>query len=154
MTCQPNPNTFIHATATCVCHLVSGLTTTFIYGLLDPRSKKLKYVGKSDNPTRRLKQHIGQANKFAAVPGTKDCKEIWIKGLLDLSYQPEVVILQEVHQNRWQGAEKEWIKRAKEAGCDLYNEAPGGVWIPPKKRRPGRRKKSYRNDVAKRRGVW
>lgn len=41
---------------------------TYIYGLKDPRDNQIYYVGKSDNPQRRLEQHLeGRINKANEV---------------------------------------------------------------------------------------
>jgi len=43
-----------------------GLKTTqvTIYGLVDPQTKEVFYVGRSSRPKSRLTQHINEANKF------------------------------------------------------------------------------------------
>lgn len=37
--------------------------TTFIYGLLDPRTKELRYIGKADDPNTRLAKHTKYSQK-------------------------------------------------------------------------------------------
>lgn len=41
---------------------------TYIYGLKDPRDNQIYYVGKSNDPQRRLEQHLeGRINKANEV---------------------------------------------------------------------------------------
>lgn len=36
---------------------------TFIYTLEDPRTKEIRYIGKSDNIEKRIKSHITRSKK-------------------------------------------------------------------------------------------
>lgn len=95
--------------------------TTFIYGLLDPRTQQLRYVGKSNNPTDRLKGHISEAKSIS-----KTHKSRWLRKLLNDSIFPELVILEEVSLCDFQAAEKWWIAYARSLGCLLVNGTDGG----------------------------
>jgi hypothetical protein len=108
--------------------------TTFIYCLRDPLTEEIRYVGKSDNPDRRLLQHIRESanNKYP--------KDRWINSLLTRGLRPILEILEEIPTSKWQTSEKKWIKNLKQAGTNLLNLAPGGVYIPKKKRRKRKRK--------------
>ena len=50
----------------------------YIYSLLDPVSGSTRYVGYSDNPARRLREHIGQARR-----GDQSHKARWLRGQMD-----------------------------------------------------------------------
>ena len=75
---------------------------TYIYGLKDPRDELIHYIGKSDKPERRRREHI-EDNETNAE------RVDWIADLLVCSLEPELVILQEVFRSEWQEAEIYWI---------------------------------------------
>lgn len=35
----------------------------YIYGLLDPRDNRCRYVGKTDDPERRFQEHLGAKDR-------------------------------------------------------------------------------------------
>jgi hypothetical protein len=92
---------------------------TFIYALIDPDTGKVRYVGKSDNPKKRLDRHI------AGYEPRPTHKSIWIRSLLSLQKKPRIIILEEVESDEWQTAERKWIKFYKEQGVGLTNTADG-----------------------------
>ena len=100
---------------------------TYIYGLEDPLNGKIFYVGKSDNPKRRLTQHLN-------VGKSRTKKAKVIKALKRNNLKPRLVILETVQKTRWEGAEKKWIKELRRSGHPLTNVAPGGVYVPKSKR--------------------
>jgi hypothetical protein len=124
--------------------------TSFIYALVCPIEKRIRYVGKTNLPSRRILQHIQDGREYRGS-ASLDSKKIstraaWIASLLRMGLEPQMVILEEVPRGRWESKEKEWIKRSKEAGCHLFNRTPGGAYI-PKNVRNGNghtRKKDYR----------
>ncbi len=97
--------------------------TTFIYGLFDPRNYSLRYIGKSDNPNLRLKQHI-----HFAINRTKSRshKDKWLRSLLSERLEPSIEILEEVSIDKWEEAESAWIAECREFGLNLTNETSGG----------------------------
>lgn len=110
-----------------------SLPHTFIYGLADPLSKKIHYVGKSDHPNKRLTQHL----KDGKSKRTKKAR--WIRSLTSRRLTPDLVILEEVATSKWADAERRWIRTLRKSGHPLTNQAPGGVYIPPSKRRKKRK---------------
>jgi hypothetical protein len=86
-----------------------------IYGLVDPRTKKIMYVGKSKSAKRRFKEHCKEMRR--KTPLYK-----WIADLLDYGMQPEMIILRKVKESDWQNVEIEEIAKRN----DLLNVAKGG----------------------------
>ncbi len=87
-----------------------------IYGLTDPRTDKVRYVGKTVTTTKqRLAGHISETRA-----GRASRKNAWIAGLLDAGLKPGIVVLATVDDGR--KAEEEWISRFP----DLLNVYPGG----------------------------
>lgn len=94
--------------------------TTFIYALCEPGSGEVRYIGKSDNPKRRLAVHCSDFTD-------KDTYRVrWLKALHIRGFKPEMVILCEVPLGGWQDAEKLQIRLAQMSGCRLVNLSPGG----------------------------
>lgn len=95
-----------------------------IYGLVDPRSGSLRYVGQSRDPERRLQGHLSGAGA-----GAKRKRE-WIQELRDEGSRPILVILDAAPPGQEADRlEFDWINRMNVVG-DLTNERLG----------PGRRR--------------
>jgi len=97
------------------------MKTTFIYGLKDPLTKEIRYVGKSNNPRIRLSSHLRDKSKTYKVN--------WINKLKRKGLGPELVVLEEVEYDKWQEKEKFYIKyyenltnytEGGECGCEGY----------------------------------
>ena len=54
---------------------------TFIYGLCDPETNEIRYIGKSNQPKKRLQDHIYSCER------TVTHKNNWIKSLLNKKYE-------------------------------------------------------------------
>ena len=61
---------------------------TYIYGLIDPRNKQLRYVGKANNLKKRLSKHVHDKSI--------NHKTCWIKSLSALNLRPEIIELGEI----------------------------------------------------------
>ena len=79
---------------------------TFIYGLLDPRKEfdHIRYIGKSDNPIKRFKQHINESKRKI---NKNKLKENWITDLITAKLSPMLVIIEKVNCENWQ---RHWWK--------------------------------------------
>lgn len=97
---------------------ISDKNKTYIYCLL--HNNNVKYIGKSDNPIRRLKEHI-KKSKYK-----KTYKDNWINGLIESSQEPELFILDEVPFDNFGFWEDFYIDLFKSFGFKLTNLAPGG----------------------------
>lgn len=101
----------------------------FIYGLVDPKTNELRYVGKSVNPLVRLRKHISERNVHDTY------KDRWLRKLYDLNIKPELIIIDEVKHNQWQFWERFYINYFKSIGCSLTNTTIGGDEPPSTKGR-------------------
>lgn len=96
--------------------------TTFIYGLIDPRTDQLRYVGKANDPTVRRYQHV-----CASQLNPRTHKNHWVKSLIKDGLKPEMTILEEVSSDDWEEAEVFWIQYMRFLGCKLVNSVAGGI---------------------------
>lgn len=97
--------------------------TTFIYALIDPRTKEIRYIGKADNPTYRCMKHVYESLS------AKTLKANWVKSLLKEGKRPVVRIIDEVLRSEWQAAEASYIEFYRSEGCILVNGTPGGEGV-------------------------
>lgn len=74
---------------------------TFIYGLVDPNTGIIRYVGKSNSPQTRLAAHCYEAQNSKS----RNHKNNWLKQLLDAGLVPVVVILEKCIMEVWQARE-------------------------------------------------
>jgi hypothetical protein len=94
------------------------LDKVFIYSLIDPTTELVRYVGKTCDPTSRLRKHLTEKNK------TFKCQ--WIKGLKAKGLQPKMEILDECEASNWEEKERFYIRLFKAVGATLVNTLPGG----------------------------
>lgn len=97
------------------------METTFIYALVDPVSEQVRYVGKSNNPSERIKSHVRTA------PFDKTHKAYWIRNLIKNGQQPKLMILEQVDITEWEQKEQYYIQSFHQAGCKLTNGNAGGL---------------------------
>jgi group I intron endonuclease len=101
----------------------------FIYGLIDPNTNELRYVGKSVNPKMRLRKHISERSKHDSY------KDRWVRKLYRDGKKPELLIIDEVLKSNWQFWEIHYISYFKGIGCRLTNGTIGGDQPPSTKGR-------------------
>jgi len=58
----------------------------YIYGLAEPKSLLVRYVGKSSNPKRRFIEHVGGSNRSSARVSH------WVNGLARKGERPRLLI--------------------------------------------------------------
>lgn len=91
-----------------------------IYGLVDPRTGKVRYVGyTSKSLKKRLEQHIGDKSRTHKVN--------WIESLQKVGLVPRIVILEKAEGKEWQEAERKWVKHFGRE--NLVNGTDGGDGI-------------------------
>tara|TARA_R110000765_G_scaffold93781_5_gene176780 strand:- start:1791 stop:2402 length:612 start_codon:yes stop_codon:yes gene_type:complete len=92
--------------------------TTYIYELSELESNLPRYIGKSDNPDRRYREHLkDKKNSY---------KRNWITSLLKRGEVPVLTIIEEVSIDEWSDSEKYWIEQYKAWGYKLTNTGEGG----------------------------
>lgn len=92
---------------------------TYIYTLTCPTTNKIRYVGKTINPKRRLQSHLWNN------PKNKTYVYKWIQKLKKSGLKPNMNIIDEVKDN-WKEREIYWIDFYKNQGCKLCNITSGG----------------------------
>ncbi len=93
-------------------------TKTFIYGLVCPISNEIRYIGKSDNPRKRLQEHLNERRH--------NHRGNWIQGLRVQGLAPILIILEETDADLWQECERRHIAAARAQGYRLTNQTNGG----------------------------
>jgi group I intron endonuclease len=101
----------------------------FIYGLIDPRTNQLRYIGKSINPKLRLRKHISERNLHDSY------KDRWLRKLHENNLKPELIIIDLVTIDDWKYWEIFYILYFKSIGCILTNATNGGDEPPSTKGR-------------------
>lgn len=91
-----------------------------IYGLSDPLTGAIRYIGWTFDLQRRLNTHI-KRNPFE-----KTHKANWIRSLLRRELKPSIVILEECSKEIWAERERHWIAYGKKQGWNLTNGTEGG----------------------------
>lgn len=88
---------------------------TFIYILICPLDGLVKYVGKSNNPEKRLKDHLLD---FRCMDLNK---AMWLRSLRAKKLKPELVVIDEVDILQWKYWEHFWCGYYKSLGFKLFN---------------------------------
>lgn len=95
---------------------------TFIYALKEPCSGIVRYIGKSDNVSNRVRAHLEEAKN-----SKKHSHRLhWLRGLISKEKVPQIEILEEVKKTEWSEREIYWIKWFRDIGCLLVNSTNGG----------------------------
>lgn len=94
-----------------------------IYGLIDPESGDLRYIGKSTRPQVRLANHMNDRSACH--------RSNWLQSLKRRGLKPELIIIETVSGKwPWQESERYWIRRSLAAGMPLTNNTSGGDGVP------------------------
>lgn len=100
--------------------------TTNIYVLRDPRNNKIRYVGKANDTSVRLRNHVKEARQ-----GKTDHKANWLRQVLSEGFYPVLEVIEVCSVYEWQEREFYWIEEMKRRGCYLTNEKDGGYGCNP-----------------------
>jgi hypothetical protein len=97
---------------------------TFIYALVDPTTREVRYIGKSTDPTKRLSFHLAKRSLKTNNP-----KNLWIRSLVAKDLKPILVVLQKCSDDKWAEAERAWIVTFRMIGADVTNTSDGGEGV-------------------------
>lgn len=92
----------------------------YIYVLIDPRTSEIRYVGKTNNPKKRLGHHC------AVYRDGLYYKERWIRDLRVHNLKPIMEVVDECNSINWEEREKYWIQCYRDLGYRLTNLTSGG----------------------------
>ena len=92
----------------------------YIYALIDPRTRQIRYVGQSSDPERRYQQHI---NTVEDAP-----KGAWIQELRVMDQLPDFILIDECEDTEAFYLENWWILIGKRQGWPLTNGTNPGEW--------------------------
>lgn len=92
-----------------------------IYGLIDPRTLLIRYIGKSVNGLYRPRCH-----KSSAHLKEKTYKNNWIKQLIYEGLSYDIVVLEDTSREEIVQAERWWIAYGRALGWPLTNLTDGG----------------------------
>lgn len=100
----------------------------YIYGLFDPITKELRYIGQTKNPKKRYNQYL----KNYYLKGSKKTGKIryvnnWVGSLIKNNLNPEIQILDKsLDFKEILELEKFYISYFRFLGCKLTNTTDGG----------------------------
>ena len=119
-----------------------------IYGLIDPRTQQLRYVGKTQHELRRRLNEHRTISYGGSKARNQHCAK-WLRALHKAGHSFDYTVLQEIPAGGdWEEAEQFWIAYFKYVGANLTNHTAGGDGLCGI-RRP---KDVYERGAAKRRG--
>lgn len=88
----------------------------YIYALSDPITNEIRYIGKSNNPELRLKNHLYKCHIYNRHSSK------WLLKLKLRNLKPILTILEECDINNWEERETYWISKFN----NLVNHTKGG----------------------------
>jgi len=92
---------------------------THIYILICPITKHIKYVGKSNSPKRRAKDHMLD---FRGVPVDR---MLWLDEIKRRKLKPILEVIDTINIEEWKYWEEFWISYFKSIGAELFNKRSG-----------------------------
>lgn len=93
----------------------------FVYALVEPHTRLVRYIGKTTKGSKRYRDHLLASNLKSNTH-----KNHWIKSLLQTGEQPECHVLEYTQEKRLDETERWWILYAKLSLWPLTNATEGG----------------------------
>lgn len=90
-----------------------------IYGLIDPLTNQIRYIGKAVCASKRLKSHVSDSRKKNSPV------HIWIRDLQSKKLIPRLTLIETVSLSAWPDAERRTIAKYRKTHS-LLNVAAGG----------------------------
>jgi hypothetical protein len=119
--------------------MITVTKRNIIYGLVDPRSGELRYVGKSTSGLTRPKKHL-TSSLLRKEANTHRVK--WIKSVIKDGLLPRIVVLEETEDPELlDGLEKAAIAKFRAEGVRLVNGTDGGEGSLGRRQTEGARRK-------------
>lgn len=101
----------------------SQVRPVFIYGLVDPLTDEIRYIGKTVRPKERLQNHMNEKSNCH--------RSHWLQSLKAQGLRPSMVLIEEVCGAwPWQESERHWIAYGRRHGWPLTNNTSGGDGVP------------------------
>lgn len=91
----------------------------FIYYLICPISKKVKYVGKSKNPKSRYNQHIKKLDKQLTP------KREWLENLFSKKLIPILQVIEEINETNAREREQFHLNKNIDTALNIHNPEKG-----------------------------
>lgn len=99
------------------------MKSAFIYGLVDPETMQIRYIGKTINPAQRLTSHCREKSSCH--------RSNWIQSIKAKGMRPYMICIDEVRGDwPWQESERFWISLAIRSGWPITNNTSGGDGVP------------------------
>ncbi len=121
----------------------------FVYGLVDPRSLEVRYIGKTVHGLKRPREHYSELNY------NNNYKSGWVKQLRKAGLRYNIVVLEFCKRETLNDQEIWWISYGKLSGWRLTNLTKGGdgaLGRPTSKETKAKISEARRSTVAKRLG--
>jgi len=99
------------------------MKAVYIYGLVDPRTYEIKYIGASKDLKWRYIYHLSDVRAKLKFNRKLLPKDIWISELLSNNLKPIMVILEMCSEEDWEEKERLWISKE----TNLTNISQGGL---------------------------
>jgi len=112
---------------------------TYIYKISDENGN-VRYIGKSNNPRRRLYQHTKDRHNLH--------KFNWLKSIINRGQNPILEIIEKVSVSLWKEREIYWIAKYREDGHMLLNMTIGGDGAEGMKHSEESRKKMSQSKIG------
>lgn len=99
------------------------MATTFIYALCEPGTRTVRYIGMTNNTSRRLREHLCAGVRLKTHLGH------WLRNLVASGLSPELIVLREVGSEFGPEAEMRFIRLARGCKMNLVNGTDGGEGV-------------------------